>query len=417
MYPARNSELEDGRLLYHYNAAIRAITHGHPTTDIVLITSVMFFFIDFLRRDGAQVPGHHVEAAVNILEEFKTNESQTGVPYRDTIINHIEPLVQAFWGWTAYQRAIGGTVAVPLSTTEAALHSSLDTPAIATAQIREITESLLQILRTPAQLADAASELEQLRAQILQSQGMLSTYRAAQHGRHLSGRMFMVHHAFALTLLREVKEHLKILETLYDDGILALYDFMLDHLEMHLSDSEEEEVEEKEEAKPSPTATTATTTTMDDPVSVAVAATPDPWRALGYIAPLFTTIIRSPDDDLAARALKLLRDLHVTEGRWTSDLAATIAEALVQVEVQDSVGFDLSGLCFERKPGGGGGSGGGDGGGVLRIYVAAAGVDHYVVLPAGELEGMDVVSFAAFFTSLPFSSSSSPSFPQTEVPS
>ena len=353
MYPARASELDDGRLLYHYNAAIRAITHGHPTTDIVLITSVMFFFIDFLRRDGGQVAGHHVEAAVNILDEFKANQSRASAPCRETITNHIEPLVQAFWGWASYlQSALEG--AGPLSTAEVALYSGVATPSVATTQLREITQSLLRISQAPEQTADVIAELEQLRAQTLQSQGMLSTYRAAQHGQHLSGRMFLVHHAFVLTLLREVKEHLRIPETLYDDGILALYAFMVDHLEMYLS-----------EVKAAP----------ETPV-------PDPWKDLGYIAPLFATVVRSPDEDLAERALKLLRELSVTEGLWTSALAANIAEALAQAEIQDTVGFDLSSLRFERKPRS------------LRIYTEAedvASCDHYLPLSAAELDGMDVV--------------------------
>ncbi|ETN46647.1 uncharacterized protein HMPREF1541_00833 [Cyphellophora europaea CBS 101466] len=155
----------------------------------------------------------------------------------------------------------------------------------------------------------------------------------------------------AFTLLRELKELLKIPETLHEDGIIALYTFVVDKLEEYLSP---------------PRLTT-------DPQVGA-------WKELGFIAPLFTTIVRAPDEDLAERALKLLRTLDCTEGQWTSGLAADIAEALAQADVQDIVGFDLSCLSFERKPH------------TLRIYREGqeALFDHYLPLPADELDRLDL---------------------------
>jgi hypothetical protein len=353
MFPDRAAELDDGRLLFHYNAAIRAITQGHPTTDIVLITSVMFFFIDFLRRDGGPAASHHMEAAFNILEEFKASESHASAPYRETITEHIEPLVYAFWAWASYSQDPLNRPG-PLSTAEVALSTGVGSPSLATAQVRDIVRSLFRFGRNPSPTAEIAAGLDQLRAQCLQSHGMLSSYRVMQNGQHFSGRMFLVHHGLALTLLREVKEHLKIPETLYDDGILALYAYMIDHVEMHLSETQ---------------------ATVEAPGC-------DPWKDLGYIAPLFATAVRSPDDDLATRALKILRQLDVTEGVWNSRLAADAAEALAQAQFQEAVGFDLSSLCFERTPQG------------LRMYVEGQEVacNSHLQLPVAELESMDLVS-------------------------
>lgn len=362
VFPEGAKNPDDGRLLHHYNAAIRAITQGQPTTDVVLITSMMFFFIDFFRRDGTKAASHHMEAAVNILDEFKATENHTNSPYYETISKHIEPIIQMFGMCLPSGDA---SVEQPghFAAAEVALLTGVATASHTIAHVKAIVRSLLHLSTHAMHVADLKAELDRLQMQLFRGLGMLGNLGTTHAEEQLCGRLFFVHHAMAFTFLRELKEQFKIPETLHDDGIIALYTFVVDQLESYLSMPEQLASVSKVEA----------------------------WQELGVIAPLFAAVVRSPDEDLAERALKLLRNLDCTEGRWTSSMAANIAEALAQADVQDAIGFDLSSLTFERKPHS------------LRIYAEGqeAACDHYLPLPATELDLMDLVSVSPICYSSP----------------
>lgn len=353
MVPERVNQPDDGRLLHHYNAAIRAITQGQPTTDIVLITTVMFFLIDLFT---GRASCHHMEAAVNILDEFKASKNHTQSPYYETISEHIEPLIQAI---RLKQSSMDQPD--PLMMADIAFFTSMiPTPDNPVAQIQAVVQSLLRLTTQAVHMANLQAEINQLYGHLFEAMGTLSRFAATPDEHLYSARLFFIHHVMALTILRELREHFKIPETLWDDGIVAMYTFVVDRLETYLSQPQQAD---------------------------SVSGT-NPWNQLGFIAPLFITVVRSPDEDLAERALRLLRNLKVTEGQWTSDLAANIAEALAQADIQDALGFDLSNLVFERKPHS------------LRIYADGqeAGCDHYLPLPAAELERVDWVSCSFNFT-------------------
>lgn len=344
-------EMFETTMVDHYTTAIRALTQGQPTVDIVLITSILFYSIDFLRFNARDSAISHLGAAYNILQEVKNTPDFQTSEFYELITEHLQPVIERTWYGVHFRHLFdinneGGQV-FGLSSAGAVSHlGGVD-------HLRALLSFVLQhITGSNATDTDVGNSLMGMPCSFAYVTQMATMPGAPP----TQGRLFFIHHIAATILLRDLRQSLGNAELLYEECTTNSYRYIVEQMETYLAMSE----------------------------AGASNYSIQTWDDLGIIGPLFLTIARSPDEELAERALKLLRSVNRVEGQWTTALAANIAEALAQGEVQENLGLGLQSLRLEKKAN------------TLHIFDDSPDpvFDHYLALPPSSLASMDVVSVA-----------------------
>jgi hypothetical protein len=300
------------QLFDHYNKAIRAFTHSHPPTDIVLITCILFWTVENFNGFG-QPSFDHMEAAQKILREFKADKNHSKSPHYELITTYIEPIIV---DCMQHARTASPTEATQVEEAEEVyaaadglLLSQLPKkfPSLDAAErhLRACLKTLMYAINTNQPNDTYVEQLDlHLRRWIYLFHNLTA------EGNCCERRVLVVHHVNASALLGELRRS-------KEPGITEAAD-----LRHHYSWIVTELADLFEEVKTS------------HPEVV-------PAHELGVIPPLFTAAIRTQNEELRLEALEQLKTMNRHEGCWTDDLAARVAQTLIEAQ-KDGV----SGICL-----------------------------------------------------------------------
>lgn len=314
---------DNTRLVRHYNNAIRAVTQNQPTTDVVLMTCILFWTIENFNGAG-QPCFDHMEAAQKILREFKASERHIDSPYYNVISTYIEPIIADAAYHAQAHRVQDVTDEVDegketRSDTDQILTQRMPTsfPTLTAAQdhLKSCLHSIMYILSHDYIHHDTGSLFDRtethLQRWVYLFHGLTSTGSACQR------RMLVAHHVTAKALLAECKRSLEVDEEDCDE-FTSQYSWVVTELGDLLN----------EKPKASPT---------------------QPSHELGVIPPLFTAAVRCKDEAVRKTALSLLKSMNRDEGSWTDTLAARIAEGIALAQSEVKFGPKLNKILIERS--------------------------------------------------------------------
>lgn len=343
------------RLIHHYNTAIRAITRSQPTTDVVLMTCVLFWTIESF--NGSKKPSfNHLEAAVKILNEFKSKEDHESSPYFEIITKYIEPTIKDSMRHASSQRIIDVTDRPEGSPDRddrlaKKLPTSLPTIETAMEYLGLCLEATLKLLGTkPVETAEQS--VESLEDHLYRWVAMF--HELASEDCPWSRRLLLVHHVNNLVLLAELRKHLGM-EQQNSDKFRSQYFWNVTEIEELMSEQ--------------PLLDTA----LQNPLCVV--------QGLGFVAPLFTAAVLCSDLTVQARALEILQKWDGREQNWTASIAVQIARILSQLRDKEKIGLRLDRIAFDETKQG------------LRLYDKAEepGFEFFLEKPELDTERLDAV--------------------------
>jgi hypothetical protein len=317
------TEDDNRRMFHHYNSAIRVLTQSQPTTDIVLITCILFWTVE--NFNGAGQPSFdHMAAAQRILREFKTKDDAASSPFYNIINRFIEPVILDGVQHARVRRAEDVTEEVQeLEISECAndyalphhLPTTFTNLSTACDHLKACTRTLLHVLNSNS-VGDGDNRLvEQIEIHLRRWMYVFHSLTAV--GTAYKRRMLVIHHINVMALLSERKRDLDL--GLEDDEDLK------NQYKWNVTDMEE-----------------------------LLAEVPDlssagPLHELGIIPPLFAAAVRCPDPNIRTRALDLLKQMDRVEGCWTDSVASRIAEAIAASQAEGSIGLRLNKISFYRS--------------------------------------------------------------------
>ena len=310
------TEEDNGRLFHHYNTAIRALTQSQPTTDVVLITCILFWTVENFNGSG-QPSFDHMEAAQKILREFKAKADHNESPYYTVINKYIEPII-IDGTQHARARSVEETSESPEkrgsepSNVDQILLARLPTgfPTLETARdhLRSCIRALLHAMNNDLPEDDSDILLERLEVHL--QRWVYLFHRLTATGSACDRRMLVIHHVNATTLLGELKKSLDM-ELHQEDDFKSQYSWNMTEFEELLG--------EKPVIPPN-----------------------QPSHILGLIPPLFTAAVRCDEPEVRTRATAMLNSLNRAEGCWTDSVAARMAQAIVSTNLEGNIGLKLN---------------------------------------------------------------------------
>ena len=315
------SERNNERMINHYNVAIRAITQGQPSIEIVLMTCIMFWAIETCNHSAGK-PQHHIEAAVKILEEFKTDQKNKALPHWEVITVHIEPVVKAAHLQVHYSQLNLPSELIGMidsyGVLELGLPPAFTNLADATFTLKQCIRCLLKMLNDRhADIHQTRADLKVMEAHTWRWLGLFHSLGTV--GDAIAGRMLLVHHVTILLLIGEITKSV----------VSFSQDSAKDKLRATWIMRELEEI----------TDTPVTTTSTGGPSKVQS-------HELGIIPPLFVVALLSGELALKAQALVLLAKIGRIEGHWKSSAAAKVAEIVIDMRTRDETEWRLDDLVF-----------------------------------------------------------------------
>jgi hypothetical protein len=342
---------EHTQLFDHYNKAIRAFTHSHPPTDVVLITCILFWAVENFNGFG-QPSFDHMEAAQKILREFKANKDHSKSPHYELITTYIEPIIVDCMQHARTASPIDATPAEEVeevyATADGFLLSQLPkkfpTLDAAEGHLRACLRTLLYAINTN-QPNDGC--IEQLDLHL--RRWIYLFHNLTADGNCCERRVLVAHHVNASALLGELRRS-------KEPGIIEAAD-----LRHHYNWIVTELADLLEEAKAS------------HPEVI-------PSHELGLIPLLFTAAIRTRDEDLRLKALEQLKTMNRDEGCWTDDVAARYAQTLIEAQKEG-----VSGVCLNSMTAFMGNYG-------LGIYSKDRAFERFIGGSEAEIKNYDMVS-------------------------
>jgi hypothetical protein len=346
-YPETATPENKARLLDLYNAAIRAITRGQPSTESVLVASVLFALVEYFYGLGEETTAiAHLDAADRIIREHKERHNQRSSPLQESITNHIEPVVQTL------RMLVDEPEDMPTAPTHLS-HFDRDTSEAKVSYLLENMAAILDTCHRPSQIQTMEDVIMRLHRQAFKGARDFSALAARGDTPPLGGRLGLVWHAASVALIRELKVQHKVAGVSIDHDLATTYTYVVDLAERFFAAAESRTSEDVGGA----------------------------WKALSTIGPLFVAAVRSPDETLRRRALALLRSMGERERGLSPYLMADLAEALSRGNARDALGLDLRGLRCERLLG------------RLRLVSNDSNqpFDQTVFIDASELHSLDMV--------------------------
>ena len=347
------TEDDNSRLFHHYNTAIRALTQSQPTTDIVLITCILFWTVE--NFNGAGQPSFdHMEAAQKILREFKAKANHTDSPHYTVINRYIEPIVI-----DGVQHARTRSVEIPEKPQEpervpselvdrimpASLPTTFPNLDAASDHLRSCIQALLHVLNNDLSEDDTEILIERVEVHLQRWIYLFHSLTAA--GTACNRRLLVIHHVNTTTLLAEFKQSLDI--------------------ELH----QEEDFKNQY---------TWNITEIEELLASKLESMSHLSHDLGVIPPLFTAAVRCIDPDVRTRATAVLISLSRVEGCWSDNIAACMAHTIDQARLEGNIGVKLSKITVSTS------------GYALSIRGTDPPFDRLVGGPEVEMEQFDMVS-------------------------
>lgn len=309
------TEDDNSQLFHHYNLAIRGLTQSQPTTDIVLITCILFWTVE--NFNGAGQPSFdHMEAAQKILREFKAKANHTESPHYTVINRYIEPIVI-----DGVQHARTRSVEIPEKPQEnervpsalidrimpATLPTTFPNLGAASDHLRSCIQALLHVLNNALSEDNIGILIQRTEVHLQRWIYLFHSLTAA--GTACNRRMLVIHHVNATTLLAEFKKSLDM-ELHQEEDFKNQYTWNITEIEELLASK------------------------LEPPSQLS--------HDLGVVPPLFTAAVRCADADVKTRATAVLISLSRVEGCWSDNVAAKMAHTIDQARLEGNIGVKLS---------------------------------------------------------------------------
>jgi Fungal specific transcription factor domain len=313
---------DNARLLKHYNSAIRALTQTQPSTDVVLITSLLFWTVENFNGTG-RPSFDHLEAAQKILREFKAKTDHTESPYYELINRYLEPIILDA---VQHARTPGGQSATDEIAERGTNSDLLNTllpvrlptvfpePAAAQEHLSTCIRALLYIMNHEVAEIEVRDCLERIEAHLRRWLYLFHNLTAV--GTAWNRRMLVIHHVNAMALCSDLKASLGF------------------------------EIEDENELQ---SQYKWTATEMDEMIAQRLDLPPPAppcEHDLGLIPPLFSAALRCTDPAIKTKSLENLKQMDGEEGCWKGLLAAKIAEELDLAYSENKVGLRFNNVLL-----------------------------------------------------------------------
>jgi hypothetical protein len=328
----------------HYNKAIRALVTDKPPIDVVLTSCVIFWALENFNGSGQAAAFDHMKAAVKILGEWKAKRRPDD-PAHDLISTYIEPTIKDGIKFASVARVeeelLQSQIAALSLSPQDMRVMNIDLPAFTTLEtageylgncISQVL-NLLSIVETTFDSDDVVESIHALDARLHKWMNLFQNLTAT--GPVHQRRMLVVHNVAAYILLDRLKEATAGLVLVEEsDPPRRRYSFVVLEVEDMMlvkQDSGDDRAPAtatvdtsfgagSSSSSRSNSAVTTTTTTND----------------LGFIPPMFLVASSASRVETRRRAINALRLLNLTEGPWNTELAARIAEAMLDIVHQFS---------------------------------------------------------------------------------
>ena len=347
---------QNKRLLRHYNAAIRAVTRSQPTTDVVLMTCILFWTIENF-RGGKKGSFDHLQAAVKILNEFKARDNYEASPHYEVIMKYIEPAIKDGLRHVPLQRIVDVTDApedycVTIRALALKLPTSMSTLEKAADYLRYCLQGVLTLIEQE-QTSQGILAVETLEEYL--NRWIVPFLELTAVGSAWDRRLLVVHHITALLLVAAMKKEYNM-EVQNAVRTQSQCSWIVSEIEDLVSHSED------------------LNASLQDPEAVS--------HGLGLIPPLFTAAIQCSDASVRSKALGILRKWNGRERGWSSSSAIKIAQILGQLRDKERISLSLECIALESTAFG------------LRLYERAVEprFDFFLGGSEEELAGIDMVS-------------------------
>ncbi len=293
----------------HYNAAIRALITDKPPIDVVLASCVIFWVLENFNGSG-HAAFDHMKAAIKILGEWKAKRRPND-PAHDLISTYIEPTIRdgiKFAPVARVEELEDQIAALSLSPQDMRimnynLSPAFDTLEMASDYLGDCIGNILVLMSTEYD-EEVIESINELDAKLYKWMNLFQKLTAT--GPVYQRRMLLVHNVSACILLDKLKEQAGLpTEVLQPPRCRG--DFLVHEVEDML----------KHDAR---------ATTADSRATV----------FLGFIPPMFLAASSAPKVETRRRAINALRLLNLVEGSWNTEVAATIAEAMLDIMSQTS---------------------------------------------------------------------------------
>ncbi|KAI1616580.1 hypothetical protein EDD36DRAFT_461458 [Exophiala viscosa] len=296
--------------IYHYNNAIRALLTDRPAVDVVLATCVIFWALENFNGSG-QAASDHMKAAIKILGEWKA-KGRLNDPAHDLITTYIEPAIKDGI------KMVSVDLASELEDLITALSMSpqdmrilrykcpaFNTLDVACAYLGGCLQKIFD-LRSAPHNAEVVNSIHDIEARLCKWMNFFQKLTATGAVHHR--RMLVVHNIGAHILLDRLKEQAEV---------------------------------PTEEVQPTRCRFTYIVFEIEDILKHNALATAADWtrRPLSsiFIPPVFLVATCAPKVEDRRRAINHLSILNLAEGSWNTELAAKIAEAMLDIVDQFSI--------------------------------------------------------------------------------
>ncbi|KAK5190790.1 hypothetical protein LTR20_003039 [Exophiala xenobiotica] len=297
----------------HYNTAIRALITDKPPIDVVLASCVIFWVLENFNGSG-HAAFDHMKAAIKILGEWKAKR-RLNDPAHDLISTYIEPTIRdgiKFAPVARVEELEDQIAALSLSPQDMRimnynLSPAFDTLAMASDYLADCIDNMLALMSADPD-EEVVEFINEIDAKLYKWLNLFQKLTAT--GPVYQRRILVVHHVSAYILLDKLKEQAGLPTEVFQPP-RCRWTFVVHEVEDML----------KHDA-PAP----ATTTTADSCTTA----------FLGFIPPMFLAASSAPKVEIRRRAINALRLLNLAEGSWNTNVAATIAEAMLDIMTQTS---------------------------------------------------------------------------------
>ncbi|KIX04581.1 uncharacterized protein Z518_05451 [Rhinocladiella mackenziei CBS 650.93] len=290
--------------MFHYNTAIHTLVSGKPPIDVVLASCVIFWALENF-NGGGQPAFDHMKAAIKIVGEWKAKRRPND-PANDVISTYIEPTIKdgiKFASKCRVEELQSQMSALSLSTQDMRVLTiqlpDFDTLEKAGDYLGDCIQQIL-VLKSASPGPDLVESINDLDAKLYKWMNMFQGLPTI--GRVHQKRMLIVHNVAAYVLLDQLKAQARCSR---------------EPSESHRGRSSFIVVE------------------VEDVLSYDPQATEDSSQAgypnLGFIPPVFLVAVSSAQIETRRKAIRTLRLLNVVEGPWSSETAAKIAEAILEI--------------------------------------------------------------------------------------
>ncbi|EXJ58354.1 hypothetical protein A1O7_05779 [Cladophialophora yegresii CBS 114405] len=324
------SQRANHNFMFHYNAAICALVVDKPPIDIVLAACVIFWALENFSGSG-QSTVDHMKAAIKILGEWKS-KPRSKDPANDLISKYIEPTIRdavKFASKCRVEELTDQMSALCLTIRDVRImnfkHPAFDDLGDAEEYLGSCINDIL-VLKS------------QVQAQVALHSTRTVLIRELEQLDELDARLYRWMHLFQnLTTTGPV--YMRRMLIVHNVAAHILLDQLQRQAQYNTTESEKEQERDRDSSPectgPEHCRHNFIVVEVEDVLRHDPLTTTEPCRkdppSLGFIAPIFLVAMSGENVETRRQAINALRWLNVDEGSWSTEYAARIAEATLEM--------------------------------------------------------------------------------------